>query len=248
MVDTPFCSIFKNPGGSMRIVQCAKQEELGVTAASLFMEELHKHPDLLLCAATGSSPRPLYNRLAKIATQNNSLFHLLRLIPLDEWIGLPNHEGSCDEYLQHHLIEPLKIDQGRYLKFNPDSKDLNHECLRIHQLLKEEGPIDLCILGMGKNGHLGFNEPAVKLQPHCHIASLSTESQQHGMIRTTMQKPSQGLTLGMKDILSSRRIILLISGDGKEEAKQQFFSRTISPKCPASMLWQHDNVDCLVLS
>ncbi|SHG30179.1 galactosamine-6-phosphate isomerase [Flagellimonas flava] len=231
----------------MRVWEYAKKEELGVATASLFMEELHKHPDLLLCAATGSSPIPLYNQLAKIATQNSSLFHHLRLIPLDEWIGLPSLEGSCDEYLQQHLMEPLKIDQGRYLKFDAGNSDLEQECLRIGQLLKQEGPIDLCILGMGKNGHLGFNEPAVKLQPHCHIASLSTESQQHGMIRATVLKPSKGITLGMQDILSSRRIILLISGDGKEEAKQQFFSRTISPKCPASMLWQHNNVDCFVL-
>ncbi|MEM9648997.1 MAG: galactosamine-6-phosphate isomerase [Bacteroidota bacterium] len=231
----------------MRIVEYAKEEELGVEAASLFMEELHKHPDLLLCAATGSSPIPLYNQLAKIAIRNNSLFHDLRLIPLDEWIGLPDHEGSCDEYLRQYLLEPLKIDKERYLNFNPAGIDLNQECLRIHQLLKEQGPIDLCILGMGKNGHLGFNEPADELQSHCHIASLSTGSQQHGMIKKTIQKPTRGLTLGMQDILSSRRIILLISGDGKEEAKHQFFSRTISSKCPASMLWQHNNVDCLIL-
>ena len=115
-------------------------------------------------------------------------------------------------------------------------------------MVKEQGPIDLCILGLGKNGHLGFNEPADELQPHCHIADLAVQSQQHSMILDSSIKPTQGITLGMQEILSSKRILLLVSGSGKEEAKKKLLSGDITSQCPASLLWKRDNVDCLVVA
>jgi galactosamine-6-phosphate isomerase len=150
--------------------------------------------------------------------------------------------------LQKHILRPLKVTQERYFPFNPRAQDLEEECLRIQAMVKEQGPIDLCIMGLGKNGHLGFNEPAIELQPHCHIAELTTESQQHSMILGSSIKPTQGITLGMQDILSSKRIILIVSGSGKDEAKKQLLSGEITCECPASLLWKHNNVDCLVVA
>ena len=232
----------------MRIAEFEEIDQMGQKAFSIVMDEIEHNPKLLLCAATGSSPLPLYRNLAEEAKKRAAVFDQFRVLPLDEWVGLSSSDGSCHAFLQNHILRPLKVTQKRYFPFNPRAQDLEEECLRIQALVKEQGPIDLCIMGLGKNGHLGFNEPAIELQPHCHIAELTTESQQHSMILDSSIKPTQGITLGMQDILSSKRIILIVSGSGKDEAKKQLLSGEITCECPASLLWKHNNVDCLVVA
>ena len=112
--------------------------------------------------------------------------------------------------------------------------------------METQGPIDICILGLGANGHLALNEPAAQLEPQAHVASLSEESLQHPMIASLEQKPSYGLTLGMEEILSSRLIIMLVSGKGKKQIAELFLKGKVSTELPASFLWQHPNVECLV--
>ena len=232
----------------MRIAEFEGIDQMGQKAFSIVMDEIEHNPQLLLCAATGSSPLPLYRNLDEEAKKRAAVFDQLRVVPLDEWVDLTSFDGSCHAFLQKHIIRPLKITQERYFPFNAATENLKEECMRIQALVKEQGPIDLCVLGLGKNGHLGFNEPADELQPHCHIADLTIESQQHSMILDSSIKPNQGITLGMQDILSSKRILLLVSGSGKEEAKKKLLSGEITSQCPASLLWKHDNVDCLVVA
>lgn len=232
----------------MRIAEFEEIDQMGQNAFSIVMDEIEHNPQLLLCTATGSSPLPLYLNLAEEAKKREAVFDQTRILPLDEWVGLPSSDGSCHAFLQKHIIKPLQIDQQRYFPFNLETENLENECLRIQDIVQEQGPIDLCILGLGKNGHLGFNEPADELQPHCHIADLALQSQQHSMILGSSIKPSQGITLGIQDILSSKRILLLVSGSEKEEAKKKLLSGEITSQCPASLLWKHDNVDCLVIS
>ena len=231
----------------MRIAEFEEIYQMGQKAFSIVMDEIEHNPQLLLCAATGSSPLPLYRNLAEEAKKRAAVFDELRVLPIDEWVGLSSSDGSCHAFLQKHILRPLKITQERYFPFNAAAENFKEECLRIQALVKEQGPIDLCVLGLGKNGHLGFNEPADELQPHCHIADLTIESQQHSMILDSSIKPTQGITLGMQDILSSKRILLLVSGSGKEEAKKKLLSGEITSQCPASLLWKHHNVDCLVV-
>ena len=232
----------------MRIKEFNDTGDMASVAASIFKDELRQNLELLLCAATGNSPLPLYRHLALEADKDSILFQQVRLIPLDEWVGLTTPMGSCHSYLKEHVLDPLRISNDRYLQFHPEASDLEQECLRIQSLLKQQGPIDFCVLGLGKNGHLGLNEPAPVLQDHCHIADLAPLSQYHNLLDATKQKPTQGLTLGMKDILSSKRVLLIISGDGKEDAKKALFSKKIDSQCPASYLWQHNNVDCLIVT
>ena len=218
-------------------------DRMSQKATEIVLEEVQGNPEALLCTATGSSPTKLYQNLAK----HKETFEKARIIPLDEWIGLPTPEGSCHGYIEEHVLNPLHIPEEHYLRFNADAESLEKECNRIQKLLNKEGPIDLCILGLGKNGHLGFNEPAEKLQPHCHIANLAQQSLEHSMIGGTSSKPTKGLTLGMQDILASKKIILMVSGEGKADATKQLLSKTITNDCPATWLWNHNNVDCLIL-
>jgi galactosamine-6-phosphate isomerase len=232
----------------MNITYFHEYEQLSETAAGLILDQIRLKPDLLLCAATGNSPIGIYSRLAALAEQEPPLFGQLRIIKLDEWAGIAHgSEGSCERYLRHHMLNPLKIDDARYISFVSDATDPIRECERIRFRLSEEGPIDIAVLGLGKNGHLGFNEPAGLLEPHCHLTPLTATSKGHDMMNHARQKPAQGMTLGIKEILSANMIILVVSGKGKGEAMSTLLSGKITTSCPASFLWLHDKVYGMIM-
>ena len=231
----------------MHVIKCADYGEMSRTGASLILEALKKKPNLLLCAATGRSPEGLYIELATMAHSDLEPFKQLRILKLDEWGGIPeNHPVSCEYFLNKKLLGPLDIPQERYISFASDPDEPETECWRIRSEIKREGPIDICILGLGRNGHLGLNEPAPKLESFCHVAALSAESLKHPMIASLEQKPEYGLTLGLKEILDSRLIIMLVSGKEKKHIAEKFLEAKVSPELPASFLWQHPQVECLV--
>lgn len=217
-------------------------ESLSRGAMGLIMEQLRANPSLLLCAATGETPTLTYDLLAAQRKHQQNLFHSLHVVKLDEWGGLPMDDpGSCEMYLQNHLIQPLGIPAERYLGFRSDVSDPKLECSRIQDALEKQRPIDLCVLGLGANGHLALNEPADELCPHAHVAQLSEQSLKHTMLAHSKQ-PSYGMTLGMADILQSKTILLLVSGAHKRNVLQRLLSGAISTKFPASFLWLHNKV------
>ena len=231
----------------MQITSCTDYQEMSSLALSMVLKEIDNKSDLLLCAATGGSPEGLYQELATKAKEKPEIFKQLRIIKLDEWGGIPEmHPVTCEYFLRNKLLKPLHISQDRYISFNADPEDPEEECLRIRTRLKKEGPIDICILGLGANGHLALNEPAPQLQAKAHRATLSEKSLQHAMIASMQNKPSYGLTLGMEEILNSGKIIMLVSGSGKKEIAEKFLEGKVSNDLPASFLWQHPNVECLV--
>ena len=231
----------------MNITYCSDYREMSDLGASLVVEALALKPDLLLCTATGSSPEGLYGELVSSAETHKELASQIRILKLDEWGGIPeNHPVSCEYFLKTKLLDPLEVPDERYISFKSKPGDQEAECSRVRSLLKREGPIDLCILGLGRNGHLALNEPGAELEAYCHVASLTEESLRHPMIASLEQKPSFGLTLGMDEILSSRKIIMLVSGKEKKPVLGKFLEGKVSTELPASFLWQHDLVECLV--
>ncbi|HET6558195.1 MAG TPA: galactosamine-6-phosphate isomerase [Prolixibacteraceae bacterium] len=231
----------------MKIDICQTYQELSQKACDIILYELKWKENLLLCAATGNSPTGTYQLLVEQYREQPDLFDELRIVKLDEWGGIPmKHPGTCESYLQANLIQPLELDESRYLSFNSAPYEPQQECIDMQDKLKREGPIDLCILGLGMNGHLAFNEPADFLQPRAHVASLSPSSLQHSMAAEMTVKPTYGLTLGMTDILQSKLIVLLISGSQKRNIVKRFLSEKITTLVPASFLWLHSNVLCLV--
>jgi len=231
----------------MNITYCNDYREMSSVAASVAVDVIRDDPGLLLCAATGSSPEGLYQELRDHAARETYLFAQLRVIKLDEWGGIPeNHPVSCEYYLRTRLVDPLGIPPEWYFSFRSDPPDPELECDRMHTLLEREGPIDLCILGLGRNGHLGLNEPAGQLEPNCHVAPLSTESLRHPMISSLDKKPEYGLTLGMQEILDSRQIIMLVSGREKKQIARRFLEGKVSGLLPASYLREHPRTECLI--
>jgi galactosamine-6-phosphate isomerase len=216
-------------------------ESLSLAAAGWIIERVRWNPSLLLCAASGSTPHRTYELLAKRRESEPETLKQLRLLKLDEWGGLPMDDPStCETHLRSTLVEPLGL-QDRYVAFASDAAP-QQECDRVGAWLREHGPIDLCVLGLGLNGHLGFNEPAEWLQPHAHVAELSLTSLKHAMLSQTARRPTHGLTLGMADLMQSREVLLLVSGTTKRESLARILREEISPGFPASFLHLHPRV------
>ncbi|HLT50995.1 MAG TPA: galactosamine-6-phosphate isomerase [Arenibacter sp.] len=231
----------------MKIYDCPDYEKMSQLAYDMVMEDIRQNPNLLLCPATGQSPRGMYAKLAEIAQYEADLFKSLQIIKLDEWGGIPASDpNSCETYIRESILDPLQIDTSRYISFESSPVDAKKECDRMENEIMERGPIDVCILGMGKNGHLGFNEPSNFLIPECHVAELSQTSLMHSMTDNMAYKPNYGLTLGMANILQAKKIILLLTGPGKSRALKELLNKEISTFLPASFLWLHPEVHCYI--
>ena len=223
----------------------ADHEAVSRKAEQWLVDRLTERPDALLCLATGSTPMRTYELLAARGRSDPRLVERVRVLNLDDWGGLPKgHSASCERHLRDALITPLRLDD-RFTGFDNQAPDASAECARIAQWLEQNGPIDGCLLGLGMNGHLGFNEPADALQAHSHVAKLSDASLSHFMIQGAGVRPTHGLTLGMADLLQSRHVMMLVTGEKKREPLGRLLIGEITTHFPASLLSLHANVQVL---
>ena len=229
----------------MKIQYFDSLAELSRESVRIILEQIHARENLLLCTATGNSPTQTYRNLeAEKITFNAGK---LRIVKLDEWGGVQQDApGTCERYLREQVLVPLGVEQDNYFSFRADASDPEAECRRMNNVLDKEGPIDLCILGIGANGHIGFNEPDAYLEPRCHIAKLSEESKKHSMAKGMNPVPAYGLTLGVSDILQSKKILIIITGTNKKTALARLLEQKVSTDIPASMLWLHPDVHCMI--
>jgi len=217
-------------------------ESISRQAADRILDALQEKPGLLLCAAGGSTPARAYELLVESKKRNPAAFVSLRVVKLDEWGGIAMDDpGSCETQLKKQLIDPLGVASDRYSSLESNSESPELACQKMREHLTAIGPIDLCILGLGANGHVGMNEPAAILNPSTHVATLTEVSLRHPMLKNSRSLPAFGLTLGMGDIMSSREILLLVNGKAKREALRTLLRREIATDFPASFLWLHSN-------
>lgn len=220
-------------------------EAVSQFAADWLIERLQKKPDALLCLAAGSTPMRTYELIAQEGAKDPTLFKHCRLIKLDEWGGLPpGNPATCDVQLRTTLVSPLNLAE-RYVAFESDPPDPDAECARVADWLDQNGPVDISVLGLGINGHLGFTEPAEYLQPFAHVAQLSQASLAHAMLAQSNIRPTYGLTLGMADLIQSRQILLLVTGPTKRDPLERLLTGRITTDFPATMLQLHNDVELL---
>lgn len=213
---------------------------MSAAATAHIAGQLRREPDSLLILATGSSPARTYSLLAERGRSEPELCNRMRILKLDEWGGLEMEDpATCETALRKALVEPLGIGSERFLGWQSNPPNVQAECARLRRLLDQVGPADLCVLGLGLNGHLGFNEPGPIASPEPHRAELSAESMQHSMLKTARGRPQFGLTLGLRDILQSREVLLLVSGAQKRTQLQRLLRPEVTPEFPASFLWLH---------
>jgi len=212
-------------------------------AAAQVLRELRRKPDLLLGVATGATPTLTYERLAAARAMEPALFRRLRIVTLDEWLGLPHrHPGSCETYVRERILGPLGVDPSRYRGWRSASRAPRVDCERMSRWLDHNGPMDLCILGLGRNGHLLMNEPGPALDPAPHVARLAESTRRHPMLRSMRAVPRFGLTVGIADVLRTRTILLLVSGRHKRAPLRRMLGGRVSTRCPASFLCIHPDV------
>jgi galactosamine-6-phosphate isomerase len=215
-------------------------EAMSQAAARALIEQLRRKPDTLLVLATGATPERTYRLLAERGLQEPDLGRQVRIAKLDEWGGLdPDDPASCEDYLRRVLCDPLGIVPERRFGWRCRPTDPTAECCRVRELMTQLGPADVCVLGLGVNGHLGFNEPGPTASPWPHQAVLSKASLDHSMVKVARRRPEYGLTLGLRDILGARQVWLLVSGTHKREPLRRLLQPAIATDAPASFLWLH---------
>ncbi|HSB92579.1 MAG TPA: 6-phosphogluconolactonase [Flavitalea sp.] len=227
----------------MNVQHYESYEALSEAAADLVLKRLEGTHKRMLCAATGGSPTGMY---AAMATRKHELsIANLTILKLDEWYQLPmDLNGTCEVYLQQHVIKPLSIPMSNYISFDSMAPDPDVECKRIQDAIATQGAIDVCILGIGLNGHLALNEPAQQLEPGVHLGALAESSKSHPLISESDFTPTHGFTLGIGDILKARTIVLLVNGKKKKTIFSQLMDKKVSTLLPASLLWLHPDAYC----
>lgn len=231
----------------MILTEVANYEEMSQAASDILLACIQEKPNALLCIATGSSPTRAYSLLVEKIRQQQVDTSCLQIVKLDEWCGLEkSNPATCEAYIQQHILQPLDISQDRYISFDPLEQNWEKECARITGLIEEKGGMDCCVLGIGKNGHLGLNEPGPATLPFAHKALLDEKTKGHSMLSLSSQKVQEGYTLGIQDILCACKVLLLVTGEGKKEACQNLYQPSLSSWRPANYLWLHKDAVCLV--
>lgn len=204
-------------------------------------------PECTLGLATGSSPVETYQLLVE-KHQNGLSFSQAASFNLDEYVGLaPDHPQSYHAFMAEHLFDHVDLAPDRIHIPKGDADDLDAECDRFEAAIDEAGGVDLWLLGIGSNGHIGFNEPGSPNDSRTRIVDLAPETVQANsrFFETADDVPRQALTAGIATILSARRILLLACGDHKAEAICEALAGPVSADCPASFLQEHP--DCTFL-
>jgi galactosamine-6-phosphate isomerase len=218
-------------------------ESLADAAAAVIYQLITRKPNALLALATGHSPTRTYERLIDLIRESNLPVSSLKFVALDEWVGIaPTTEGSCAAYLRQHLFEPLGISPQQVRLFDALSPALHEECVKTEAFIQASGGIDLITLGVGMNGHLGFNEPGTELS-HSHVIELDettrTVGKKYFRDAVAIEK---GITLGLKSILAARTVVLIANGRHKAAIVKTVVENTPSPAIPATIL--HNHPDC----
>jgi glucosamine-6-phosphate deaminase len=233
----------------MKVVVFENYDEVSEQAAQLVEAQVLGKDQSVLGLATGSTPLGLYERLVEGVTTRGISYKNVRTINLDEYIGLDKgHPESYRTFMSENLFNKIDIlIENTYI---PDgtSKSPEDECLRYEQVIDSVGPIDLQILGIGTNGHIGFNEPGTDSNSLTHVVELvaSTRESNARFFPSFDDVPTHAITTGIKSILKSKKIILLASGKSKAEAVKTLLSKNVSESFPASYLWNHKDVTLLV--
>ncbi|WEG14790.1 glucosamine-6-phosphate deaminase [Pullulanibacillus sp. KACC 23026] len=232
----------------MNIIPVKDSDELSSRAASFILKVVKENPKAVLGLATGNTPLGTYRELVQDHRINRTSYSEIVTINLDEYVGIPKeHPNSYHYFMESHLFNFIDINREQTFIPNGMASDLHEECQKYDQIIRKY-PIDLQVLGIGENGHIGFNEPGTSFKTHTHVVTL-TESTRHAnrhFFQTTRDVPTQAITMGIQSILKSKEILLLASGKKKAKAIEKLMTCPIDETFPASILKTHPNVTLIV--
>lgn len=214
-------------------------------AANLISAEVIRRPNCVLGLATGSTPIGTYKQLTAWNQKGDFSFREVRTVNLDEYKGLAGtHDQSYRYFMQTNLFDHIDIIQENTNVPDGLAADPEAECARYDELVKSLGYADLQLLGLGRNGHIGFNEPCDRFVKETHVVDLteSTIEANARFFASADDVPKQALTMGIGCIMAARRVLLIASGADKADALCNAVCGPITPQCPASVLQLHSDV------
>lgn len=234
----------------VRIINLESKKKASFYAAVEVIKQIEFKKDSVLGLATGGTMLDLYEQLNDLLKLNNMDLSKVKTFNLDEYIHLSvNHDQSYKTYMYHNFLKfNDTFNEKNFFIPNGNAEDLNNEVRRYEGLIENNGPINLQILGIGENGHIGFNEPGTSFSSITHIIELenSTIKANSRYFNDIEEVPSQAITMGISTILKAEKIILLAFGENKRSALNKLMTGEIDESLPASILNQHSNVEVLV--
>ncbi len=229
----------------MRIYRKTDYQEMSRQAAHLVAAQVILKPDCVLGLATGSTPVGLYRQLIEWYRAGDLDFSQVRSVNLDEYQGLaPDHDQSYRYFMQNNLFDHINISRENTNVPDGLARDEAAECVRYDSLIRQLGGIDLQVLGMGHNGHIGFNEPADAFELGTHGVELTstTIDANARFFANRDEVPRRAITMGIRDIMQARHILVVVSGGDKAEIVRRAFTGLVTPQVPASILQLHPRV------
>ena len=226
----------------MRIIRTRDYQELSRAAARLIAAQVVLKPGCVLGLATGSSPVGAYQQLIAWYKKGDLDFSQVRTVNLDEYVGLaPDHDQSYAYFMRSNLFDHVNIDLSNTNIPDGLAPDAAAECTRYDERIRALGGVDLQLLGIGPNGHIGFNEPDGHFSCGTQQIQLTDSTRQANkrFFASLDDVPTHARTMGVRDILQARRVVMVASGENKAKAVKEAFFGPVTPAMPASILQYH---------
>lgn len=228
----------------MKIYKAKDYNDMSRKAAGIISAQIILKPDCVLGLATGSSPIGTYQNLVKWHQQGDLDFSQVTTINLDEYKGLPrDNDQSYYYFMNEHLFSKVNINKDRTFLPDGTEPDSDAACQKYNEIIHATGGADLQLLGLGHNGHIGFNEPSDAFEKETHCVTLSERTIQANTRFFTSEKdvPHQAYTMGIQTIMSARKILVVVSGEDKAAAVKAVCFGPVTPQVPGSILQFHQD-------
>ena len=226
-------------------IETETYEKMSRMAANLISAQIILKPDSVLGLATGSSPIGIYDQLTKWYEKGDLDFAKVRSVNLDEYVGLDdNHPQSYRYFMQKNLFDRVNILRENTYVPNGVAENYDEECRRFDDIIRKLGGIDIQLLGIGLDGHVGFNEPSDRFEKSTHVVTLqpSTIKANSRFFESEDDVPKQAITLGLGAIMKAKKIILVAAGEAKRDILDKALNGPINPTIPASILQLHPDL------
>lgn len=234
----------------MKIISAKDYQALSRAAANIISAQVILKPSCVLGLATGSSPVGTYQQLIEWYKKGDLDFSQVRTVNLDEYVGLDkDHDQSYAYFMRTNLFDHINVDPANTNIPDGMAPDEAEECARYDKVIHDLGGIDLQLLGLGPNGHIGFNEPgeAFELETHCvDLTPATIEANKRFFDGNEDLVPKQAYTMGIKTIMQARKVLVVANGLAKAKAVKAVVSGPVTPECPGSILQMHP--DCILVA
>lgn len=229
----------------MKIYRAKDYNDMSRKAANIISAQIIMKPNCVLGLATGSTPIGTYKQLVSWYEKGDLDFSEVTTVNLDEYKGLPKeNDQSYYYFMNENLFSKVNIDESRTFLPDGTEPDSQKACRQYNETIHSVGGVDLQLLGLGHNGHIGFNEPGVAFETETHCVTLSerTIKANTRFFASERDVPRQAYTMGIKTIMSAHKILVVISGEDKADIVRQSFFGPVTPHVPASILQLHSDV------